>query len=68
MLLPFAYIDPGAGSALIALIAGGLTGLAVLARTWRARFFGKKDNNEIPADSQQTGEAEDSLPDDDVKE
>lgn len=33
-----AYIDPGAGSALVALIAAGFTGLIVSFRLWRAKL------------------------------
>ena len=45
-----AYIDPGAGSALVALLAAGLTGAAVTLRIWKAKVkdFLRRDSSDKP--------------------
>lgn len=44
-----AYLDPGAGSALIAILVGGFSGLLFLLQTWRNKVrerFGRNDREE----------------------
>ncbi|MDX1468451.1 MAG: hypothetical protein R3258_03860 [Acidimicrobiia bacterium] len=37
----FAYLDPGSGSLLLQALLGGLAGIAVAFKAWRARISGK---------------------------
>lgn len=37
----FAYLDPGSGSLLLQALLGGLAGIAVAFKAWRARINGK---------------------------
>lgn len=53
----FAYLDPAAGSSLIAIIAGGFTGLIVVFKLWKAKLRiwfmerRKATNNESESES-----------------
>ena len=58
----FGYLDAGSGSLLLQAILGGLAGIAVAARAWKARITGKKlvssamaETEKDPASSDQTG-------------
>ena len=53
----FAYLDAGSGSLLLQAILGGLAGVAVAFKAWKARMTGKKMVQEAIADTEgQTGE------------
>lgn len=36
----FAYLDPGSGSLILQAVLGGIAGIAVAFKAWRARFAG----------------------------
>lgn len=38
----FAYLDAGSGSLLLQALLGGLAGIAVAFKAWRARISGKR--------------------------
>lgn len=48
----FGYLDAGSGSLLLQAILGGLAGIAVAARAWKARITGKKLVNEAMAETE----------------
>jgi hypothetical protein len=48
----FAYLDAGSGSLLLQAILGGLAGLAVAFKAWKARITGKKAVQEALADAE----------------
>ena len=52
----FAYLDAGSGSLLLQAILGGIAGIVIAAKAWKARFFRGKN----PAAK---GEAEDAVED-----
>lgn len=61
----FGYLDAGSGSLLLQAILGGLAGIAVAARAWKARITGKKlvdgamaDAETDPASSDQTSSSQ----------
>lgn len=38
----FAYLDAGSGSLILQAILGGIAGVIVAGKAWKARFFNKK--------------------------
>ena len=48
----FGYLDAGSGSLILQAILGGLAGLAVAFKAWKARMMGKKAIAE--SDSEET--------------
>lgn len=50
----YAYLDPAAGSSLIAIIAGGFTGLIVVFKFWKARlrawFIQRRKANDLESE------------------
>lgn len=38
----FAYLDAGSGSLILQAVLGGIAGVVVAAKAWRARLMGKK--------------------------
>ncbi|MCI0425626.1 MAG: hypothetical protein L0Z49_09180 [Actinobacteria bacterium] len=50
----FAYLDAGSGSLLLQAILGGLAGVAVAARAWKARLSGRKMIEEAVAEGEGT--------------
>lgn len=38
----FAYLDAGSGSLILQAVLGGIAGVVVAGRAWKARVFGKK--------------------------
>lgn len=38
----FAYLDAGSGSLILQAVLGGIAGIVVAAKAWKARMFGKK--------------------------
>ena len=53
-----AYIDPGAGSALLALIAGGVSGLLIILKAWRDKIL-RRGESETDRDSADASEDSD---------
>jgi hypothetical protein len=52
-MLVFGYLDAGSGSLLLQAILGGLAGIAVAFRAFKARVTGKKAIDEAAADAHQ---------------
>ena len=48
----FGYLDAGSGSLLLQAILGGLAGIAVAARAWRARLSSKSQVKDAIAESE----------------
>lgn len=50
----FAYLDAGSGSLILQAVLGGIAGIVVAARAWKARILGKsaasEGQPEAPAD------------------
>jgi hypothetical protein len=46
----FAYLDAGSGSLLLQAILGGLAGVAVAAKAWKARLTGKRATHDAVAE------------------
>lgn len=42
----FAYLDAGSGSLILQAILGGIAGVVVAGKAWKARFFNKEDDGE----------------------
>lgn len=40
----FAYLDAGSGSLILQAVLGGIAGVVVAARAWKARLMGRKGN------------------------
>lgn len=38
-----AYLDAGSGSLILQAVLGGIAGVVVAGRAWKARIFGKKN-------------------------
>jgi hypothetical protein len=56
-MMIFAYLDAGSGSLLLQAILGGLAGVAVAFKAWKARMTGKKMVQEAIAETEgPTGE------------
>lgn len=54
----FAYLDAGSGSLIIQAVLGGIAGVVVAGRAWKARLFGKRaESDEQPVDESVTDEA-----------
>lgn len=41
----FAYLDAGSGSLILQAVLGGIAGVVVAAKAWRARLVGRKGAN-----------------------
>lgn len=55
----FAYLDAGSGSLILQAILGGIAGLVVAGKAWRARFFGKKkDGDKVQTDTDESALSE----------
>lgn len=39
----FGYLDAGSGSLILQAVLGGIAGIVVAGRAWKARVFGKGD-------------------------
>ena len=48
LLIIFAYLDPGSGALILQALLGGLAGVAVAARAWKARLRGRGAATEEP--------------------
>lgn len=51
----FGYLDAGSGSLILQAVLGGIAGIVVAGRAWKARLLGKKgsaaeDKTESPED------------------
>lgn len=55
----FGYLDAGSGSLLLQAILGGLAGIAVAFRAWKARLTGKKLVDEAIAATEEGSTASD---------
>ena len=42
----FAYLDAGSGSLILQAVLGGIAGIVVFGRAWKARLFGDKTSSE----------------------
>lgn len=40
----FAYLDAGSGSLILQAVLGGIAGIVVAGRAWKARLLGKKSD------------------------
>lgn len=49
----FAYLDAGSGSLILQAVLGGIAGIVVAAKAWKARMFGKKALAEAEAETGQ---------------
>ena len=52
----FAYLDAGSGSLILQAILGGLAGIAVAFKAWKARMMGKKAIAEAETEATATDE------------
>jgi hypothetical protein len=58
----FAYLDAGSGSLLLQAILGGLAGVAVAAKAWKARLTGRRRAAEAVAKGEiETGSPDEAL-------
>ncbi len=49
----FGYLDAGSGSLILQAVLGGIAGIVVAGRAWKARLFNKKeDGDETPGESE----------------
>lgn len=46
-MMIFGYLDAGSGSLILQAILGGLAGIAVAFKAWKARMMGKKAMAEV---------------------
>lgn len=54
----FAYLDAGSGSLILQAVLGGIAGVVVAGRAWKARLFGKKtETDEQPLEEAGTNQA-----------
>lgn len=49
-MLEFAYLDAGSGSLILQAVLGGIAGIVVAAKAWKARMLGRKAVDEAEAD------------------
>lgn len=45
----FGYLDAGSGSLILQAVLGGIAGIVVFGRAWKARLF-SKGKDEVPED------------------
>lgn len=45
----FGYLDAGSGSLILQAVLGGIAGIVVAGRAWKARLFNKDKNEDEPA-------------------
>jgi hypothetical protein len=50
----FAYLDAGSGSLILQAILGGLAGIAVAFKAWKARMVGRKAVENAEANAEDT--------------
>lgn len=55
----FGYLDAGSGSLILQAVLGGIAGIVVAGRAWKARFFDKGDSK--VEDDARTAEDETAL-------
>lgn len=48
-MLIVAYLDAGSGSLILQAVLGGIAGVVVAAKAWKARMMGRKAMTEEPA-------------------
>jgi len=53
-----AYLDPGTGSLILQALLGGLAGIVVAAKAWKARALGRKGVDEAAARPDETTASE----------
>lgn len=56
-LFDFAYLDAGSGSLILQAVLGGIAGIVVAGKAWKARMLGRKTAADEPVAE---GDAEDS--------
>lgn len=48
----FGYLEPGSGSLILQALLGGIAGIVVFGRAWKARLLGKKSDSATKADAE----------------
>ena len=57
LLIIFAYLDPGSGALILQALLGGMAGVAVAARAWKARLRGRSAASKEPQAESSTDES-----------
>ncbi|MBW2472530.1 MAG: hypothetical protein JRE18_10665 [Deltaproteobacteria bacterium] len=52
----FAYLDAGTGSLILQALLGGIAGVVVAAKAWKARMLGKKAGDAPAAETEPTSD------------
>ena len=50
----FGYLDAGSGSLILQAVLGGIAGIVVFGRAWKARLLGKKNEPAAEAEAETT--------------
>lgn len=50
----FAYLDAGSGSLILQAILGGIAGVVVAGKAWKARFFNRNNEDEESENDEQS--------------
>ena len=54
----FAYLDAGSGSLILQAVLGGIAGMVVAVKAWRARMLGRKVTAQGSENASSTDESE----------
>lgn len=52
-----AYLDAGSGSLILQAVLGGIAGIVVAGKAWKAKFFDRRNANDDEQDKEATDES-----------